>query len=248
MGRFAEVVAAGVAGAVVFGFAYWGILVILQPLLDRVRILIHGPSKSVAKSVHEPVTRISIHQRPDSRSPQTRVSVVPFLEAKQVPYRRQNSIETLEARVRVELGKTLGQKFVLNVRRPSSYGTLASRRLKAELGTTPSPDFVLIGPGRRIVAEAKPYGLVVSPKHLKVGAPNFEAFLAGRVLAARATLQSTAPGQAERELLRKFAGKTAAGMVLKRQELKFSYFGLDQPSADDALLSKLVTQMPGSSM
>jgi hypothetical protein len=42
MGTFVEAVLVGIGGAVVLGFAYWGILVLLQPGLDRLRVVVHG--------------------------------------------------------------------------------------------------------------------------------------------------------------------------------------------------------------
>jgi hypothetical protein len=41
---FIQAVVVGIVGAAFLGFAYWGILVVLQPGLDRVRRIIHGRS------------------------------------------------------------------------------------------------------------------------------------------------------------------------------------------------------------
>lgn len=47
MGTFVQVVAIGIAGAATLGFAFWGILVLLQPSLDRLRIIVHGKAVAV---------------------------------------------------------------------------------------------------------------------------------------------------------------------------------------------------------
>lgn len=44
MVTFFEAVASGIVGAAFLGFAYWGILVLIQPGLDRLRVIIHGQS------------------------------------------------------------------------------------------------------------------------------------------------------------------------------------------------------------
>jgi hypothetical protein len=105
-------------------------------------------------------------------------------------------------------------------------------------------DFIFMDSKERlIVAEAKVYQPVTSPWPPQVRAV-FETPLEARVRAARATMRSTTPAQAEREFLRKFAGKTSTSMVPRRQELtEFSDLGLGMSDAD-ALLSKLGTQMP----
>jgi hypothetical protein len=42
MGTFLQAIAVGFVGAITVGFAYWGILVLIRPGLDRLRTLVHG--------------------------------------------------------------------------------------------------------------------------------------------------------------------------------------------------------------
>ena len=85
MGGFVQAIAAGAGGAVALGLAYWGILVLIQPLLDRLRAFVHGVPVPTPRAAGDAIQQVAILLAAESRPVPPTEFHIPVSVIKQAP-------------------------------------------------------------------------------------------------------------------------------------------------------------------